>query len=156
MDFTTDYRNNNIVIFDLDGTLANIDKRRNLATKNGKMNWNVFFNPNNIDLDTPNQAVINMANILYSQDYIIYILSGRSDKTYQATIAWLDKHKVNYDLLIMRPQNQLYKKDSDLKQSWLDTIGKDRVSMVFDDRQQVVDMWRQNGLPTFQVADGDF
>jgi len=144
------------VIFDLDGTLANIDKRRTLATKNGKMNWNVFFNPDNIDLDTPNQAVINMANILYSQDYIIYILSGRSDKTYQATIAWLDKHKVNYDLLIMRPQNQLYKKDSDLKQSWLDTIGKDRVSMVFDDRQQVVDMWRQNGLPTFQVADGDF
>ena len=133
MDFTTDYRNNNIVIFDLDGTLANIDKRRTLATKNGKMNWNVFFNPDNIDLDTPNQAVINMANILYSQDYIIYILSGRSDKTYQATIAWLDKHKVNYDLLIMRPQNQLYKKDSDLKQSWLDTIGKDRVSMVFDD-----------------------
>ncbi len=48
------------------------------------------------------------------------------------------------------------KKDADLKQSWLDTIGKDRVSMVFDDRQQVVDMWRQNGLPTFQVADGDF
>ena len=156
MDFTTDYRNNNIVIFDLDGTLANIDKRRTLATKNGKMNWNVFFNPDNIDLDTPNQAVINMANILYSQDYIIYILSGRSDKTHQATIAWLDKHKVKYDLLIMRPQNQLYKKDSDLKQSWLDTIGKDRVSMVFDDRQQVVDMWRQNGLPTFQVADGDF
>ena len=156
MDFTTDYRNNNIVIFDLDGTLANIDKRRKLATKNGKMNWNVFFNPDNIDLDTPNQAVINMANILYSQDYIIYILSGRSDKTYQATIAWLDKHKVNYDLLIMRPQNQLYKKDSDLKQGWLDTIGKDRVSMVFDDRNQVVDMWRQNGLPTFQVADGDF
>ena len=156
MDLTTDYRNNNIVIFDLDGTLANIDKRRKLATKNGKMNWNVFFNPDNIDLDTPNQAVINMANILYSQDYIIYILSGRSDKTYQATIAWLDKHNVNYDLLIMRPQNQLYKKDSDLKQGWLDTIGKDRVSMVFDDRNQVVDMWRQNGLPTFQVADGDF
>ena len=156
MDFTTDYRHDKIVIFDLDGTLALIDKRRDLATKNGKMNWNVFFNPDNIDLDTPNQAVINMANILYSQDYIIYILSGRSDKTQDATIAWLDKHNVNYDLLIMRPQNQLYKKDSDLKQSWLDTIGKDRVSMVFDDRQQVVDMWRQNGLPTFQVADGDF
>ena len=156
MDLTTDYRNDNIVIFDLDGTLADIDKRRKLATKNGKMNWNVFFNPDNIDLDTPNQTVINMANILYSQDYIIYILSGRSDKTHQATIDWLSKHKVNYDLLIMRPQNQLYKKDSDLKQSWLDTIGKDRVSMVFDDRQQVVDMWRSNGLTCFQVADGNF
>jgi len=28
--------------------------------------------------------------------------------------------------------------------------------MVFDDRQQVVDMWRQNGLTCFQVADGNF
>jgi len=28
--------------------------------------------------------------------------------------------------------------------------------MVFDDRQQVVDMWRANGLTTFQVADGNF
>ena len=157
MDFTTDYRHDKIVIFDLDGTLALIDKRRDLATKNGKMNWNVFFNPDNIDLDTPNQPVIDMANMLYSQDYIIYILSGRSDKTEDATIAWVDKHNVNYDLLIMRPQNQLYKKDSDLKQGWLDTIGKDRVSMVFDDRNQVVDMWRNGlNLTCFQVADGNF
>ena len=35
-------------------------------------------------------------------------------------------------------------------------IGKDNVAMVFDDRQQVVDMWRYNGLTCFQVADGDF
>ena len=38
----------------------------------------------------------------------------------------------------------------------LDDIGVDNVAMVFDDRNQVVDMWRQNGLTCFQVADGDF
>lgn len=27
---------------------------------------------------------------------------------------------------------------------------------VFDDRQQVVDMWRDKGLTVFQVAEGDF
>ena len=37
-----------IVIFDLDGTLALIDKRRDLATKNGKMDWDVFFDKDNI------------------------------------------------------------------------------------------------------------
>ena len=156
MDFTTDYRNNNIVIFDLDGTLANIDKRRTLATKNGKMNWNVFFNSDNIDLDTPNQTVIDMANMLSKQGYLIYIFSGRSDKTEDSTKDWLDKHNVNYDLLQMRPQGLLYKPDNDLKQDWLNVIKKNRVAMVFDDRNQVVDMWRKNGLTTFQVADGDF
>ena len=144
------------VIFDLDGTLALIDKRRDLATKDGKMNWNVFFNPDNIDLDTPNQTVIDMANMLSKQGYLIYIFSGRSDKTEDATKDWLDKHNVNYDLLQMRPQSLLYKPDNDLKQDWLNVIKKDRVAMVFDDRNQVVDMWRKNGLTTFQVADGDF
>ena len=145
------------VIFDLDGTLALIDKRRDFATKdNGKMDWDVFFDPDNIDLDTPNQTVIDMANLLHSQGYLIYIFSGRSDKTEDATKDWLDKHNVNYDLLQMRPQGLLYKPDNDLKQDWLNVIKKDTVAMVFDDRNQVVDMWRKNGLTTFQVADGDF
>ena len=144
------------VIFDLDGTLALIDKRRDLATKDGKMNWDVFFDPDNIDLDLPNQTVIDMANLLHSQGYLIYIFSGRSDKTEDATKDWLDKHNVNYDLLQMRPQGLLYKPDNDLKQDWLNVIKKDTVAMVFDDRNQVVDMWRKNGLTTFQVADGDF
>ena len=47
------------VIFDLDGTLALIDKRRAISTKdNGKMDWDKFFDPKNIDLDQPNAPVI--------------------------------------------------------------------------------------------------
>ena len=146
-----------IVIFDLDGTLALIDDRRDLATKdNGKFDWDVFFNPDNINLDLPNQPVIDMANLLHKQGFRIFILSGRSDVTHQATVNWLNDNGVWWDHLVMRPQNQLYLPDNDLKQGWLDTIGKDNVAMVFDDRNQVVDMWRQNGLTCFQVADGDF
>ena len=145
-----------IVIFDLDGTLALIDKRRDVSTKdNGKMDWSKFFDPDMIDLDDPNTPVIQMTKLL-SMDYRIWILSGRSDVTQQATIDWLAKYDVHYDHLVMRPQNHLYMPDNQLKQIWLDSIGKDNVAMGFDDRQQVVDMWRQNGLTTFQVADGDF
>ena len=55
---------NKTVIFDLDGTLALIDDRRKLSTKsNGKMNWDIFFNPNNIDLDKPNPPVIKSAQL---------------------------------------------------------------------------------------------
>ena len=47
------------VIFDLDGTLALIDARRAKSTNvNGKMDWDTFFDPNNIQLDLPNQPVI--------------------------------------------------------------------------------------------------
>ena len=150
-------RNDKIVIFDLDGTLALIDDRRDLATKdNGKFDWDVFFNPDNINLDLPNQPVIQMTNILHKQGFRIFILSGRSDVTHQATVNWLNDNGIWWDHLVMRPQNHLYLPDNDLKQMWLDSIGKDNVAMVFDDRNQVVDMWRQNGLTCFQVADGDF
>ena len=150
-------RKDKIVIFDLDGTLALIDDRRDLATKdNGKFDWDVFFNPDNINLDLPNQPVINMANMLHKQGFRIFILSGRSDVTHQATVNWLNDNGVWWDHLVMRPQNHLYMPDNDLKQMRLDNIGVDNVAMVFDDRQQVVDMWRKNGLTTFQVADGDF
>ena len=150
-------RKDKIVIFDLDGTLALIDDRRDLATKdNGKFDWDVFFNPDNISLDLPNQPVIDMANLLHRQGFRIFILSGRSDVTHQVTVDWLNDNGVWWDHLVMRPQNHLYLPDNDLKQMWLDSIGKDNVAMVFDDRNQVVDMWRQNGLTCFQVADGNF
>ena len=39
----------NTVIFDLDGTLANIDARRKKSLKpNGKLDWDVFFDPEKI------------------------------------------------------------------------------------------------------------
>ena len=153
-----------IVIFDLDGTLALIDKRRDISTKdNGKMDWDIFFDPKNISLDDPNIPVIKMAQMLDSQGFNIVIFSGRSKSTYRTTRQWLIQNDVPFDMLQMRPNDRdsggqfHFMKDSDLKQLWLDTlVDKDDVFAVFDDRNQVVDMWRKNGLQVFQVADGDF
>ena len=33
---------------------------------------------------------------------------------------------------------------------------RNRLTAVFDDRDKVVQMWRENGVPCFQVAKGDF
>ena len=153
-----------IVIFDLDGTLALIDKRRAISTKdNGKMDWDTFFDPKNIDLDLPNTPVIKMAQMLKSQGFMIVIFSGRSKATKDATTKWLDRHDVPFDVIKMRPADRSigghfhFMKDSDLKQYWLDDLQiKDDIFAVFDDRNQVVDMWRSNGLQVFQVAEGDF
>jgi hypothetical protein len=42
--------------------------------------------------------------------------------------------------------------DQVIKREILDLIPKDRVAYVLDDRQQVVDMWRAQGLTCLQVA----
>ena len=153
-------KNKKTVIFDLDGTLALIDKRADLSMKSGKRDWSVFFDPKNISLDTPNKVVIKMAQILHEQGFEIVIFSGRSEATKDTTIEWLKKWDVPFDILKMRPTSKdwNFMKDSDLKQSWLDEFfpNKENIFAIFDDRNQVVDMWRRNGLQVFQVADGDF
>jgi len=151
------------VIFDLDGTLALIDDRRKLATKeNGKMDWDVFFDPKNITLDLPNRPVITMAQMLKEKGHRIVIFSGRSKATKDATKQWLNSFNVPFDVLKMRPTSNEFKfmPDDDLKKRWLDSLfpgdKKDDILCLFDDRDKVVDMWRSNGLSCFQVADGNF
>ena len=64
----------NTIIFDLDGTLADITTRRILSTKdNGKMDWDKFFDPKNIVLDKPNTPVIKIAQMFKSQGFNIII-----------------------------------------------------------------------------------
>ncbi len=149
------------VIFDLDGTLANIETRRGISIKeNGKMDWDIFFDPNNISLDTPNRPVITMAKLLKESGHRIVILSGRSKVTKDATRDWLKQFDVPFDVLKMRPDNKEFKfmPDDQLKKLWLDQLfpNIEDVLCVFDDRDKVVKMWRENGLSCLQVAEGNF
>ena len=116
-----------IVICDLDGTLALIDERRKISTKeNGKLDWDIFFDPSNIDLDKPNESVIEVVRTLHSAGHRVVIFSGRSKGTKEVTRDWLTQNHV------------------------------DDIVCVFDDRQKVVDMWRELGLTCMQVDKGDF
>ena len=151
------------VIFDLDGTLADIEDRRKKSVKdNGKMDWDKFFDPVNIWLDQPNHPVIKMAQVLSDTGHKIAIFSGRSKATKDVTKDWLKTNQVPFDVIKMRPTSHPWKfmPDDKLKQIWLDDLfpkdAKDKIICVFDDRSKVVDMWRDNGLTCMQVAPGDF
>ena len=168
--------NKKTVIFDLDGTLAIIDKRREKSLKpNGKMDWDVFFDPNNVfKLDEPNHPVIKMAQLFNHDGFNIVIFSGRNDRSFHTTKKWLDLNQVPFDLLVMRPdkfkedswpiadgnpatKEMRFMPDEILKKKMLDAfVDIDDVFLVVDDRDKVVKMWRDLGLNTFQVAPGDF
>mgnify|MGYP001626746637 FL=1 len=153
--------NKKTVIFDLDGTLALIDDRRAISINdNGKMDWDKFFDPVNIQLDKPNWPVILMAQTLKKAGHSVVIFSGRSKATKDATRAWLNNHKIPFDVLKMRPTDGGLKwmKDDLLKKKWLTDLfpDVDKILCVFDDRDKVVKMWRDNGITCFQVADGNF
>lgn len=146
------------VIFDLDGTLALIDKRREKAAlSNGKINWKTFFAPENIQLDEPNWPVIESFKAMKAAGFTVGIFSGRDDISRKETMDWLTRYGINPDFLKMR-KNGSFVPDDKLKKLWLDDLIRDghNIMCVFDDRDKVVKMWRDNGISCFQVNYGNF
>lgn len=142
-----------IVIFDLDGTIADIEHRQHYV-QGKKKKWRDFFAAC-ID-DKPHEAVVIILQALYPL-FQIYIVSGRSDEVRTETEEWLALNEVPHHTLIMRNQGD-HTPDNVLKISWVTEglIPKDRILCVFDDRDKVVKMWRDAGITCFQVAEGDF
>ena len=140
-------------VFDLDGTLALVDHRRDLLAGD-KPDWH-SFNKASL-LDPPNEAVASVLRALFDAGYEIWIVSGRSDVAELETRGWLAKHAVPFHRLLMRSASDS-RADDVLKREWaLAYDFAERVLAVFDDRNSVVGMWRDLGIPCFQVAEGDF
>jgi predicted kinase len=133
------------VLVDIDGTVA-------LMTGRSPYDWS------RVGEDAPNPAVIAAVRAMHAAGYAIVFCSGRDEECRAETEAWLQLYvDVPYASLFMRPAGDS-RKDAIVKREIFDLQIRDRwrISGVFDDRQQVVRMWRALGLTVFQVAEGDF
>lgn len=144
-------------IFDLDGTLANISHRLHFI-QNEKPDWDAFYNI--CSKDEPIKNTLKLLDIIGSNDKNnIIILSGRSDAVRKKTIGWINKYVSIFYTLYMRKAGD-HRPDVEVKQEWLDKWlehhTKEEIGGVFEDRKQVVDMWRKNGITCYQVAEGDY
>jgi predicted kinase len=133
------------VLVDIDGTVA-------LMSGRSPFDWG------RVGEDEPNPAVITAVRAMHAAGHAIVFCSGRDAVCRPETEAWLELFVgVPYEALFMRPEGDS-RKDSIVKREIFDREVRDRwrIVGVFDDRQQVVRMWRQLGLTVFQVAEGDF
>ena len=135
------------VIFDLDGTFAFLGDRSPYdasKAEGDEVNVAVHFVYEAIRCGKPETAIL--------------IVSGREDRWRPETERWLDRHGIAYDGLFMRRAGDR-RKDTVVKREIYEAhiAGKYTVRVVFDDRDQVVRLWRDElELPCFQVAWGDF
>jgi hypothetical protein len=163
-----------IYIFDLDGTLALIEHRLHYIKRpslkcldvSWKADWRGFFAA--VSDDKPNEPVIRLLRTLRSKSEI-WIWSGRSDECRAQTIDWLYKNGCITRWQSLNPfscpeQFRMrkagdYRDDVVVKSEWLAEIEPPeykRLTAVFDDRDRVVQMWRDAGIMCCQVASGDF
>jgi len=168
------------VIFDIDGTLADIEHRRHFVT--GKKKDFDAFNAA-MKYDIPNQPIVDLLWMCESDAKQIIFCTGRMEQYREVTRNFL-LDKCSYEgsyhddlyadegytresieahldtYLMMRPDNRRHDPDKDIKQDMfneiLKTVDKSNILYAVDDRQRVVDMWRSNGITCLQVAEGNF
>jgi len=142
------------IIFDVDGTLMDIEHRRHFVTQRPK-DFNAFRAATKDD--TPKHEIFAIAKAMKAAGHRIIISSGRNKSQMDITVEQISSQGLSFDAIFMRSNND-FRPDFEVKEGMLVKMtgqGFDPI-MAFDDRQQVVDMWRRHGITVMQVAEGDF
>ena len=147
-----------IVVVDMDGTLCNTAHREHLAVAK---QWDEFHAL--LSEDQPHEAVSKlMLTFMNLPDGPMIVgLTGRNERYRLMTLRWLEKHGIGLDALLMRPDDD-YTSDHDLKphmlDQWLegDGLSHSDVWFILEDREKVVEVWRNLGHECWQVRPGGY
>ena len=144
-------------VFDIDGTLANTSHRlHHIAGRN--KDWEKFYDE--CDKDKPIHAVLAVAVCLFHNSPTPVIFStGRSERIRDKTKAWLSNYNLfTLDKQLFMRRDGDHRPDYILKKGHIEHMRNNGYEpmIVFEDRNQIVNMWREQGIACLQVANGDF
>jgi hypothetical protein len=142
------------IIVDIDGTLADISHRVKYLEQTPK-DWKNFFQ--SMKEDKVNIWCKTLVQRFKATNISVLLVSGRPDNYFKETVDWLGMKGIYYDNIFMRKAVD-YREDFIVKREIYDTEIKGKYDVLFciDDRNQVVNMWRANGLTCLQCKEGDF
>lgn len=135
------------IIVDIDGTVA-------LHPQRGHYDYSKVLT------DEVNTPIVNIVSYVGRNVNSVIFVSGREDRCREDTVAWINRafgwEPADY-LLYMRKTDD-HRPDDTVKNEIFEKniAGNYDILAVFDDRDRVVDMWREKGLTCLQVADGNF
>tara|TARA_Y100000590_G_C15577866_1_gene961167 strand:+ start:150 stop:584 length:435 start_codon:yes stop_codon:yes gene_type:complete len=137
-----------IVICDIDGTVANNDHRQHYLE--GKKDWDGFFSE--LINDKPIYPVIQKVCEFQSQGKKIIFLTGRPERYSYSTTLWL-KEYFDFDFeLLMRgdkdKRNKLLVKEEIFKKN----LSYKKIFCVIDNDISLLDMWRELKLEVIDVS----
>jgi trehalose-6-phosphatase len=136
----------NAIICDIDGTLAHMTDRGPYDTSQ-------------YATDSKDDFVHSLFAMLCSRYQATRIIvSGRSEDFRNVTEQWLTDNGITYKHLYMRPSGNK-ENDRIVKREIYEQLIQPHYTVVccIDDRNRVVDMWRNElNLRCLQVTDGDF
>lgn len=148
----------NLVICDIDGTIASIQHRLHYIKGSPRMetkDWGSFFE--RCTEDGFRYEIWDQVEAAAKEhDAVVVFLSGRSDVVREATVEWLkDYTKFVSPIVLMRPHWD-HRPDTELKKQMFDQhFGGYNIVKVFDDRPRLIRMWREIGLDVVDCGTGE-
>jgi hypothetical protein len=138
-------------VFDLDGVLSDAAGRQHLLARPYR-DWDAFFEA--VGDDALIEEVARLLEVL-DADLRIVLLTARPIRVQAQTVAWLDRHGLRWDLLVMRDWGDYgaareFKRDAvhDLRQHGFD------LRLAFEDDRRNVEMFHREGVPCVYIHSG--
>ena len=132
------------VIFDVDGTLADVAGIRHYVTGE-KKNFTKFHAA--ASLVPPHREVAALAASLRRAGLTIIIVTSRKEQWRWHTTTWLRKWEIDFDHLYMRGDDD-QRRDVDVKRDILVTILKSYdVILAVDDNPAIIALWNEERIP---------
>lgn len=142
------------IIFDIDGTIADTAHRAHFIERKPPRDWKSFYE--SMVTDEPHWMALKcLQHFAYS--HAILLLTGRPTEYHGHTTDWLERYKISYARLYMRPDGDFradYVLKKEIYQKQIEPFFD--VRLVLEDRSSVVKMWRSLGLTCWQVSEGDY
>jgi len=158
-----------VIIFDINGTIADCSHRLPLISGPCKKDWDKFHS--SCCNDTPIPALLELLGISLTA-YKVILCTGRPSSSRNETVGWLNEQNIGLNnviendplsykyivhKLLMR-KNGDYRPDWEIKEELLTENGytPDNVLFMVDDRTRVVKYFRSLGYTVLQCAQGDY
>ena len=139
-------------IYDVDGTLANVDQFLHFI-RGDKKDYDAFHEAS-IDA-IPNFEVVEMLNQAFFSQVHVIIVTSRKDVWRGLTSLWLAKNDIGHHGLYMRKDDD-NRPDYEVKKDILLNIKKHwNVLHAVDDNPSVIKLWEKYGIPTTKIGTWD-
>ena len=143
------------VIFDMDGTLANVSSIRHYLRRYDESKSRNIKDFNAFHAESVNvpahSHVVNAAQMAHMLGHAVLIVTARRHMWRNHTAWWLAMHDVPSDMLMMRNDND-NRQDYEVKRDMLATIRKAyNVIHAWDDNPSIVRLWNEHDIPVSVV-----
>jgi len=140
------------LIIDIDGTLAHTVHAELFKKQDGSIDWEAWAH--STQFASPHSWCLNLVKQYESAGYKLIFITARFAHMENMTHQWLSRYITSDYLLFMRPEGD-HREDFIIKQDlyYRNIVAQYEVDFAIDDKQSVIEMWRNLNIPALHCAD---